>query len=308
VSATRIGLVLGAGGVVGHAWHAGVLQALEEETGFDPRAADVVVGTSAGAVGGAARRAAVATTANGTRDGGPTFERGRRSRVPSMAAPGVLLRSALQPWNARLGVVSAAVLPVGRIPTEPVVGAFRERYGNGWPQRPLYLNAVRLDTGRRVTFGAPGAPTADVASAVAASIAIPGFFAPVTINGVRYVDGGAHSPTNADVVAREPLDLVVVSSPMSMAGNDVRPAPDLGARRLARLYLAREVARLRRHGMGVLVFQPRREDRSVMGLNAMDAERAGRVMQQAARSARDRIARSEVRAHVDALRDAVRRR
>jgi NTE family protein len=46
----RIGLVLGAGGLVGHAWHAGVLAGLAEGLGWDPRTADVVVGTSAGSV------------------------------------------------------------------------------------------------------------------------------------------------------------------------------------------------------------------------------------------------------------------
>ncbi|MEO6025656.1 MAG: patatin-like phospholipase family protein, partial [Candidatus Binatia bacterium] len=46
----RIGLVLGAGGATGHAFHIGVLSALEEATGWDPRTADVIVGTSAGAV------------------------------------------------------------------------------------------------------------------------------------------------------------------------------------------------------------------------------------------------------------------
>src|SRR4051794_24014559 len=44
----RIGLVLGAGGATGHAFHAGVLSALAERTGWDPRTADVIVGTSAG--------------------------------------------------------------------------------------------------------------------------------------------------------------------------------------------------------------------------------------------------------------------
>ncbi len=45
---TRVGLVLGAGGVVGQAYHAGVLAVLEHDFGFDPRAVDVIVGTSAG--------------------------------------------------------------------------------------------------------------------------------------------------------------------------------------------------------------------------------------------------------------------
>src|SRR5512132_543504 len=36
-TARRIGLVLGAGGVIGHAYHAGVLDGLCEATGWDPR-------------------------------------------------------------------------------------------------------------------------------------------------------------------------------------------------------------------------------------------------------------------------------
>nr|MBA2497574.1 patatin [Acidimicrobiia bacterium] len=52
-----IGLVLGAGGVVGSAWHAGVLAALETATGWDARDAAVVVGTSAGSVVTASLRA-----------------------------------------------------------------------------------------------------------------------------------------------------------------------------------------------------------------------------------------------------------
>jgi NTE family protein len=49
---TRVGLVLGAGGTVGQAFHAGVLASLEHDLGWDPRTADVIVGTSAGSVTG----------------------------------------------------------------------------------------------------------------------------------------------------------------------------------------------------------------------------------------------------------------
>src|SRR6476661_6861154 len=49
----RIGLVLGAGGVVGASWLIGALEALQSETGWDPAAADTIIGTSAGAVVGA---------------------------------------------------------------------------------------------------------------------------------------------------------------------------------------------------------------------------------------------------------------
>ena len=55
----RIGLVLGAGGSVGHAFHAGVLAGIADATGWDARDADVIVGTSAGAVVAALLRATV---------------------------------------------------------------------------------------------------------------------------------------------------------------------------------------------------------------------------------------------------------
>src|SRR6185437_6553853 len=41
----------------------------------------------------------------------------------------------------------------------------------------LLVAAVELDSGRRVIFGAPDAPSASVSQAVMASCAIPGFFA-----------------------------------------------------------------------------------------------------------------------------------
>src|SRR5512142_35477 len=46
--AVKVGLVLGAGGVLGGAWLVGALHALAEETGWDPGSADYMVGTSAG--------------------------------------------------------------------------------------------------------------------------------------------------------------------------------------------------------------------------------------------------------------------
>ena len=56
----RVGLVLGAGGVVGQAYQAGVLWALHEQAGWDARTADVIVGTSAGSVTGTLLRLGVA--------------------------------------------------------------------------------------------------------------------------------------------------------------------------------------------------------------------------------------------------------
>lgn len=54
---SRIGLVLGAGGIAGHAFHAAVLDALGAVTGWDPDDAEIVVGTSAGSAVAALVRA-----------------------------------------------------------------------------------------------------------------------------------------------------------------------------------------------------------------------------------------------------------
>jgi len=55
-AAPHVTLVLGAGGPVGKAFHAGVLRAIAERCGWEARDADVIVGTSAGAHIGALLR------------------------------------------------------------------------------------------------------------------------------------------------------------------------------------------------------------------------------------------------------------
>src|SRR3954447_20761496 len=77
---TRVGLVLGAGGVVGQAYHAGVLAVLEHDFGFDPRGVDMIVGTSAGSITGTLLRL-------GVRGGGPAAPRGK---APPSARPPTL--------------------------------------------------------------------------------------------------------------------------------------------------------------------------------------------------------------------------
>ena len=326
----RIGLVLGAGGAVGHAFHAGVLAALAEETGWDAREAEIVVGTSAGSLVGAFLRAGLSGPDLAARTcDAPMSDNGRalvdqaeaatqhlppipsrpprRQGLPAMSAPGALLRAAFPPWTARPGALAAALLPEGRISTEIIATGLRAFFDH-WPDRALWINAVDLQTSRLVTFGRDRAPLADVPSAVAASCAIPAFFAPVAINGVRYVDGGVHSPTNADLVAGLGLDLVVISSPMSIARTSARIAADQAARRVARFALVREVGRIRRGRTPVLTFQPTAADLAVMGINAMDPSRRADVAHQAGASARHRLARRDAGDRVEMLRSSSRPR
>src|ERR1019366_430001 len=168
----RVGLVLGAGGVAGSAFHAGVLAAIEEVTGWDPRRATVIVGTSAGSI-----------TATSLRAG--------------LSAADLLARAAVRPLEARPLALVAGLLPEGTIGTDLIAAGIAGLALGSWPGQPLWVCAVRARDGRLVVFGRDSRPP--LPEAVAASCAIPGFFRPVSIDGDSYLDGGAHSPTNADV-------------------------------------------------------------------------------------------------------------
>jgi NTE family protein len=216
-----------------------------------------------------------------------------------MASPAALLHAARRPWAVRPGALAAAILPPGRQPTDVIAGAVASVFGDTWPAGALWICAVRLDDGVRVVFGRDARPP--VAQAVEASCAIPSFFAPVEIDGARYVDGGVHSPTNADLLAGLGLDLVVVSSPMSSAGRRLTMTPDLAIRRYSRLALDGEARRLQRSGTPVIAFQPTADELAVMGVNAMDWRRRGAVVDAARTSVLRRLERPDVRTRLAPL-------
>lgn len=305
----RIGLVLGAGGATGHAFHVGVLTALEEATGWDPRNADLIVGTSAGAIiaamlrGGlsprdlAARALGETLSAEGEKIAAvlgrpvppPTTEPWEWSALLDAAELEYLKRALWRPWQAKIGALVAAALPQGRVSTDHLVGGIGRLFGDRWPLGRLWINAVRLADGERVTFGHAGSPPATIAAAVAASCAIPGYYRPVEIDGARYVDGGVHSPTNLDLVADEELDLVLVSSPMS-AGFDVfRPTADGPMRGLCRLILRREMTRVRASGTSVVALEPGKVERALMGTSLLDTERRHGIIRGARTSFHERF-------------------
>lgn len=288
-----IGLVLGAGGLAGHAYHVGVLGALEAALDWDARDVTVIVGTSAGAGVGSLLRAGLSIADLRARiDRRPMSPNARtlaegmpadqllppyEPRMGRPASPSLLLADLRRPWRFRLGHVIAAAAPAGRASAD----AIRARHdhlhrGARWPEQPLWINALRLRDGAHAVFGRDASPEPTVGAAVAASCAIPGYFAPVEIDGERYVDGGAHSPTNAHLLARLGLDLVVVSSPMS-----ARPGPGmLGAtgfsgRLVGRPYhhlrLTQELQAYRRSATRLKVFEPTPADQRAMGLNPMEA-------------------------------------
>jgi NTE family protein len=305
----RVGLVLGAGGVIGGAWLMGALEALEAETGWRAADAEQIVGTSAGAVIGALAAAGVppeymsAYAAGDTLDDVAEAEERAAATARRASAgdyhlqwgfppigPGswrLAMSTLLQPHRHSPAALIAGWLPRGFVSTaaiRDVVGTF---VGDGWPGR-FWAVAADYGSGRRIAFGRDDAPVADVCDAVAASCAIPGFYHPVTIDGRRYVDGGICSVSNLDLLCGAGLDLVICLNPMSSLAQATggSPADRMAAimRAAAGRRLGHEARKLREAGTRVLILQPGEHDVPLMGFNLMSGARRLEVMEQARRS------------------------
>ena len=314
----RVGLVLGAGGVVGQAYHAGVLAALEQDLGWDSRDADIIVGSSAGSVTGTLLRlgvpasdlASYAVESPLSPDGASIMDQLVVAPFPPPSfssllrpwrrpTPALLARLARRPWAFRPGVAAVTMLPAGQLDISDRVNRLAPLVGETWPEG-LWICAVRRDDGARTIFGRTGAPPASLPSAVAASCAIPGYFSPVTIGGVQYLDGGVHSPTNAAALRGLGLDLVVVVSPMS-AVRGQSAGPGRLMRRSAHQRLESEVKALRAEGTSVVRFEPGPDSLQAMGFNAMASDRSGRVVQVAFLEAGSYAATNKIRGRLEAL-------
>jgi NTE family protein len=307
--------VLGAGGIVGQAYHAGVLAALERDYGWDARNADVIVGTSAGAITGALLRSGIsamelaawavkARPSRGGRlrravgEGFPELEPFRLRHVfgglPSLPRWQMLRHAIVHPWQFQLLTAALALLAPGRLDIGAQLLVLRDVIGETWPDRELWICAVRRRDGRRVVFGRPGAPEVALHQAIAASCAVPGYFAPVRIGNHTYVDGGAHSLTNAALLKSAALDLVVIVSPMS--GPVRLPTDPYAATRWhAGRTLRREARALRAQGAQIVVFQPSPAEQQVIGNDYMARDRVTEIIQRAFSAASAHAARPQVR-------------
>jgi NTE family protein len=307
----RVGLVLGAGGVLGGAWLAGALAAVTEGTGWDPAAADVIVGTSAGSMIGALLAGGVPPWFMVAHSAGESFPglldvTGQPTDEADRSAGGVLVRRKgfpdLRPYSVtlgvralrnprqhRLGAAMAAWAPRGLASTRPLRETVQRVVPSGWAQHPaLWIVATDCGTGRRVVFGRDDAPPAELTQAVAASCAVPGIYRPVRIGERTYVDGGAWSPSNLDAVSRAELDLVLCLNPLSSRPAELRRAGRGrvrgGMRRSTGRRLGWEAARLAERGTDVVLLQPVAEDLAVMGGNLMSTARRHLVLETAQRT------------------------
>lgn len=294
----RVGLVLGAGGIVGQAYHAGVLAALEHDYGWDPRSAEVIIGTSAGSITGSLLRSGIPaselaawTVRAPLTDEGRVLEEMFGSthpelepfeplelvrRLPSLPHPKMVLNAVRRPLQFRPLTAALSLIAPGEHDIVEQLAALGKKHA--WPSGELWINTVRRTDGKHVVFGREGAPYAPLHLAVAASCAVPGYFAPVRIGKHTYVDGGAHSPTSADLLRDRDLDLVIVVSPMSGPARrpDIYDASRWHSARLA----AREVKALRAGGTPVVVFRPGWAEQEAMGNDLLSADRVDHIVQE----------------------------
>lgn len=303
----RVGLVLGGGGVLGQAYHAGVLATLERELGWDARHVDLIVGTSAGALTGALLRRGMSAESIAA------WDTDRPDGRAPAALPDPNSLPVLDPLGARALLHPA---PVPRVDAKPRpttarlrVGAPRPTVGDHRhvvehlrfldelpvpdPEPPLWITAVRRRDGRRTVFGRTST-TAPLSLAVAASCAIPGYFEAVRIGTDHYIDGGAHSATNADLLEHERLDLVIAVAPLTTPGR--RRASVLDAvRRINLRRLRSELARLDHGGRRTLLFEPGATSIATIGPDPADRCTAAEVVRAASVETAATLAHTEAR-------------
>ena len=263
-------LVLAGGGVIGEAWMTGVLAGIEDEAGADLRGVEAFVGTSAGAIV-AARLAAGAPLRRPSHPAAAPAAAeadGRRYGLVRTAARwGWAATSPLAPVATALSAPGGALVRSAMLSRAPDTGRTLgrlhdelERSGVRFDGR-LRVCCVDRRSGRRVVFGAPGAPRASVADAVTASCAIPWVFAPVRIGERDYVDGGVWSVTNLDAAPARRDTEVLCLDPTASLRSPVRQA--------FRVAISVELQVLRRRGARVRHVGPDAEAAAAMGTDFM---------------------------------------
>lgn len=251
----RVGLAMAGGVVEGGFYEVGVLCALEEAVGgLALEALDMYVGVSSGAL-------LCALLANGV--GPRTLSRA----VVGEAGPGLDLRPEVL-FDPAWGAYARSVLRVpGRlagavrqfvarprdaspydllmalgasVPAGLFAGRGVERYLEDALSAPgrtndfrrlatrLRVVAVDLDTSALVDFGAPETAHVPISRAVRASVALPGLYEPVAIDGRHYVDGVARRTMHASVALKAGTQLLFCVNPIVPV--DVRGAGGVTAR------------------------------------------------------------------------------
>jgi NTE family protein len=237
----RIGVALAGGVLEGGFYEVGVLCALQDAVrGLDFTRADVYVGVSSGAViasllaNGVAPRTlsrAILSLAGPDVNLDPNLlftpalrEYARRvARVPGLVARWVRRRIENPLDMSVLGSLLelGALTPVGLFDSAPMERYLARVFSTGGRtndfrrlRAKLRIVAVKLDSAEMVSFGTPGQDHVPISRAVQASVALPGFYCPVEIDGEQYIDGVARRTLNASAALDEGADLLFCVNPI----------------------------------------------------------------------------------------------
>lgn len=268
-------LVLAGGGLVGIGWEAGVVLGLRDG-GFLTDQWDRVVGTSAGAVVGAAL---------GSPDGlerlAATDWVGYGQELASYLAgldQAAVARIDALWFGAPDGADQATRAEIGRL-GRLAVTAPHERFERAvaailpdrtWPAG-LRVTAIDAEDGSLRVFDAETGTS--LVQAVAASCAVPGVFPPIEIGGRHYIDGGVRTGSGLDLAAGSRL--IVGVAPSRQDGHGERQ-------------LTTETAALEADGSTVILIRPGAEADAIFGVDSLDvrllpeAVRVGRTAGRAA--------------------------
>lgn len=274
----KLALVLGGGGAAGNAWLIGIVAGLAE-AGVDLTAADLVIGTSAGANAAAQVRSGIPPAELLAAVLAPLPPRAGGAGRPAPRSPTV------DPALERLRAISAKATTVEDL--QRTLGAYGlecdANFGpelaeqrramvaarlpsRDWPERPMVIVAVNAHTGELVQFDRNSG--VELVDAAVAATALPGPGPTHGINGVRYISGGVRSADNADLAIG--YANVVVLAPLSERTGPLPPGQFEGLHRPPGGDLASQVERLRAAGSRVVVIKPDPASREAMGVNQMD--------------------------------------
>jgi NTE family protein len=240
----KIALALAGGGPLGAMYEIGVLLALDEAlAGLDLNDMDIYVGVSAGSF----ITAGLANQLTPTDIYRLFIDNEKSSKRSGALKPEVFLTPAFREYFRRASSVPAlfwqafaryAIRPFDRTPVEAFASLFRaipagifdneaiskflmETFSHSGRtndfrklKHKLYSVAVDLDTGKAITFGAPGFDHVPISKAVQASAALPGLFPPVEIDGQYFVDGALKKTLNASLALEDGAELVLCVNPL----------------------------------------------------------------------------------------------
>jgi NTE family protein len=205
-------LVLGGGGPVGRAWEIGLVDGFAGQ-GIDLGTADLIIGTSAGAVVGAQLALKQGFAAPPKIDAPPPVYSG------SMVDLAIAMARAAQSPEPELirAEIGKMAQDAQTISEEASVSRsmFAPFVGQAWPNQ-FRATTVNARTGQLQVWDASSGALLE--RAIAASTAAPCIWPPITINGERYIDGGVRSMLNADLAIG--FDIVIAVSCFPLTARD----------------------------------------------------------------------------------------